>query len=315
MRNEKILIIGGMGFLGKNLALSLAAKNEVIIFDKYIDTSVVKKLERIKLIKGDIRSYNFNRLFNREDISYVFHLAALVGVEKVSKRPSETINIELTGISNVLHSLKGCSVKRFIYSSSSCVYGETNSKHDSIENGRLKPLGCYGCAKLLAEEALKEYSNTMGVNYSIIRYFNVYGRFQKSKMVVPRFFEQALNNRPITIYGDGTQTRDFTYIKDAVAATIRIAEHKNSKNDIFNVGTGRENSILQLTKLIKAISKSSSPIIFAEIPKPRTYYEVRRRVCNTNKLKKILGFECKTTLKAGLRLSLPYFKNLWGGRK
>jgi UDP-glucose 4-epimerase len=275
MRNKKILITGGAGFIGRNLAEELSKTNEVVILDKV-------KVPYTNSIVADIRKTGWFKKVKKVD--YIFHLSAIVGVDYVATHPDEVISTEIAGLKNIVEFAKKRKAKRIIYSSTSSVYEAPDSPTS------------YNIAKLLAEQYLGE----SGLNYSIIRYFNVYGKHQRKKMVISRFINNALKGEPIIVFGNGNQTRDFTFIGDAIKATVLIAKSKNTSSCIIDVGTGVETKLIDVARLVKEIHHSKSEIIHKKAPNFRKNFEVRRRVSDPSKLKKLVGFECKTSLKEGI---------------
>ena len=276
MKNKKILITGGAGFIGTNLAKELLKNNEVIILDK-------EKSEIGKSIVTDVTKKDWFEQVRSVD--YIFHLAAIVGVDYVSEHPEETEKNEIEGIKNIIDFAKKYCKEKLIYSSTSSVY---ESKEYPTS---------YNKAKAFSEE----YLHKSGLRYSIIRYFNVYGKYQKEKMVVSRFINLALKNEPLVIFMDGNQTRDFTFVDDAVNATILIAESNKTNSQTIDIGAGNEIKIVDLANLILDLTKSKSQIVFGKPYINRENFEVVSRRCDPSKLKVLTGFECKTVLRDGLK--------------
>ncbi|MFW5886587.1 MAG: NAD-dependent epimerase/dehydratase family protein [Bacteroidota bacterium] len=277
MKNKKILITGGNGFIGRNLSEELSKENQVIVLDKSKTNN-----KNVAAIQEDIVKKDW--LQKTGHVDYIFHLAANVGVDYVSKTPEETRVTEILGMRNILCFAKENPVKKIIYSSTSSVYEAIHSPT------------AYNISKLYAEQLLRD----SGLNHTILRLFNVYGKYQQDKMVVPRFIQKALNNEPITIFGDGNQTRDFTYIKDIVNAIIISAKTEKANSRVFDIGTGTETKIIELAKVIVQLTNSDSKIIKGPVPEHRRHYEVIKRCCNPKPMIKMLGFECQTNLKKGI---------------
>jgi len=297
MKNRTILITGGAGFLGRNLVECLCESNHVIVIDNSRQKiAAIAKSKRIQTICCDAKEINNISLPKR--IDYVFHLAAIVGVDRVSKDPESVLFDEVSNIQAIVKfALRHKSIRRIVYSSSSSVYGDTSEK--VAESTRKEPIGTYGAAKLLAEKYLQE--KLKGVcPFNIFRFFNLYGPYQKDEMVTMRFFKQAMSESPITVFGNGTQTRDFTYVTDAADAIIKIAEMKRATNETFNIGTGIEHPINQLAHMITNMTNSTSRIMHFPAPKARMTYEIKRRCCNPNKLK-MFGLRVSIPLSVGLK--------------
>mgnify|MGYP000394964556 CR=1 FL=1 len=231
MKNKKVIVTGGAGFIGSHLAEELAESNEVVV----IDNLCTGKLENIKHLidnekivfkKGDIRDLVFLRR-EFEGADYVFHQAALPSVPRSIEDPALTNGVNVNGTLNVLIAAKDCEVKKIVYASSSSIYGDTPilpKKEGMLPN----PLSPYAVSKLTGEYYCKAFSVVYGLKTVCLRYFNVYGPRQdptsQYAAVIPRFITRILDNKPPIIYGDGRQTRDFTYVKDVAIANILAAE-------------------------------------------------------------------------------------------
>jgi UDP-glucose 4-epimerase len=216
---------------------------------------------------------------------FVFHYAALVGVKRTLEHPIKVLD-DIDGIKNILTLSKNTGVKRVFFSSSSEVYGEPvefpQNEHTTPLNSRLP----YAIVKNVAEAFFKSYQKEYGLEYTIFRFFNTYGPGQSDDFVVPRFINMALKNQDITIYGDGSQTRTFCYIDDNIEATRKIFEQNLHVNDIVNIGSNVEVSVLDLAKKVVEITASSSRII--HLPALEEGDMTRRQPDNT-KMVEVLG--------------------------
>ena len=296
-----ILITGGSGFIGSNLSLELAKNKKVVILDK--DEPIVSH-DNISFIKGDVRN-EFPRL---KEIHHLFHMASVVGVDYVALHPLETIETEVLGMIKAVEFARKNDVKKIVYSSSSSIYGDYCINQKTSEISKPSPISAYGKAKLLAESCLAQVKGQYGIDYTILRYFNVYGRFQKEKMVVSKFISSALRNQPLTIYGKGNQTRDFTFIDDVIKSTINLMDDKNANSKVINVGCGNEVSIISMAKMIlESISRSTSKIVYNDVPHIRKEYEVSRRFCDCKKLND-LGYYCNTDIKKGIKETIKWMQ-------
>lgn len=295
MKKTKILITGGAGNVGSALTKSLVSskKYEVVVADNLI-TGDVKKLPKsdndFSFIKCDVNDYDEIApimLSNRFD--YVFHYAALVGVKRTLDNPIMVLD-DIDGIKNILTLAKNTSVKRIFFSSSSEVYGEPvefpQNEHTTPLNSRLP----YAIVKNVAEAFFKSYHKEFGLEYTIFRFFNTYGPGQSDDFVVPRFVNMALKNQDITIYGDGSQTRTFCYIDDNIEATKRIFEDSLHLNDIVNIGSNIEVSVLDLAKKVISITGSSSKIIHLPALEEG---DMTRRQPDNSKMLNVLGRDLK----------------------
>jgi len=265
---QKILVTGGAGNVGGALveALTQQSQNFVVVLDN-LETGSLHKLpthtphKNFKFIKGDVNQYaDISAVMLSYSFDYVFHYAALVGVQRTLANPIKVLN-DIQGIKNVLDLAKNTGVKRVFYSSSSEVYGEPV---ESPQNEATTPLNSrlpYAVVKNVGEAFFRSYQKEYALDFTIFRFFNTYGLKQSTDFVVPRFINLALNNEPITIYGDGSQTRTFCYIDDNIEATTNALYQDQFVNDVLNVGSDIETSVLDLARLIIQMTKSKSEIL------------------------------------------------------
>ncbi len=309
MKKTKVLITGGAGNVGSALTKSLvnSGKYEVVVADNLI-TGDPKKLptinEHFSFIKCDVNDYNEIApimLSNRFD--FVFHYAALVGVKRTLDNPIMVLD-DIDGIKNILTLSKNTGVKRVFFSSSSEVYGEPvefpQNEHTTPLNSRLP----YAIVKNVAEAFFKSYHKEYGLEYTIFRFFNTYGPGQSDDFVVPRFINMALKNQDITIYGDGSQTRTFCFIDDNIEATKRIFEENLHLNDIVNIGSNIEVSVLDLAKKVIAIAGSSSKIIHLPALEEG---DMTRRQPDNSKMLNVLGRNLKP-VDEGIKILADLFR-------
>lgn len=299
---NKILVTGGAGFIGSHLVKKLVEDgNHVIVADILLRGNKLDKdiLQHVELHKADVR--------NREMIitlakgcKHIYHFAAVLGVDIVADNPVETMDTEVIGMKNICEAALMHGVEKIIYASTSGVYGHSAIEKSVTEDIIVDPRTSYAIAKRYNEIYLKAQHEEKGLESVSLRFFNVYGPKQDNRMVVPRFIEQALNNKPITVFGSGKQTRDFTYIDDTVYASIQLAE-KAGAGEIFNIANENEKTIYELAQIIKNITNSKSEITLIDAPKKRYDYEVERRYGNSGKLYKAIGYKPSTDLKEGLK--------------
>ncbi len=264
----KILVTGGAGFIGSYLAEKLATtkSNQVVVVDNLRTGSLQKiplsKYDNIKFIKADVNDFqDISGIFYAYSFDYVFHYAALVGVKRTLDNPVMVLN-DLTGIRNMLTLSKNTGVKRIYFSSSSEVYGEPvefpQNEHTTPLNSRLP----YAIVKNVGEAYLRAYKQEFDLDFTIFRFFNTFGPKQSTDFVMSRFISLALANKDISIYGDGKQTRTFCYIDDNIDACTNAFYEGMYINDVANIGSDRETTILELAEMIIRLTKSSSKIIF-----------------------------------------------------
>ncbi|MFT4778442.1 MAG: UDP-glucose 4-epimerase [Flavobacteriales bacterium] len=305
-----ILVTGGAGFVASSLAERLAEdpKNQVVIVDNFvtgkrlnIPTSINENITFIKCDVNDLQ--DFSAIFFGWKFDYVFHYAALVGVERTLKNPVRVMN-DLDGIRNVLSLCKNTGVKRIFYSSSSEVYGEP---FESPQNEKTTPLNSrlpYAIVKNAGEAWLRAYHSEYGLEYTIFRFFNTYGPRQSEDFVISRFIAKALANEPITIYGDGFQTRTFCFIADNTHACAQIFEEEKYINDVVNIGSDKEITILELATIIIRLTNSTSEII--HLP-PLPEGDMSRRKPDITKMKTVLKSDL-TSLEDGLKSVIESYK-------
>ncbi len=297
----KILITGGAGFIGSNLAKRLIEENhEVVVLDSLLRGNKLDKdtFSKIKFIKGDVRSRQLV-LDASQGCDVIYHFAAVLGVDIVADNPVETMDVEVIGTRNVIEAAEINNVKHVLYASTSGIYSHSAIVKNALsEEVLVDPRTSYAMAKRYNEIYLASHHEEKGLNVISLRFFNVYGWNQDNRMVVPRFFEQSIENEPITVFGTGKQTRDFTYIDDTIEACVRLMGIKGCH--IVNIANEAEWCITDLANEIKAITASKSEIIYLEAPKKRYDYEVERRVGSSEKLFKLTGYKPLTNLKSGL---------------
>ena len=304
----KILITGGAGNVGSALTKALVSTGQyaVTVADNLI-TGDVRKLPPVgnnfTFIKCDINDYDeISPIMLSNRFDYVFHYAALVGVKRTLENPIMVLD-DIDGIKNILTLSKNTGVKRVFFSSSSEVYGEPvefpQNEHTTPLNSRLP----YAIVKNVAEAFFKSYHKEYGLEYTIFRFFNTYGPGQSDDFVVPRFINMALKNQDITIYGDGSQTRTFCFIDDNIEATKRIFEENLHLNDIVNIGSGVEVSVLDLAKKVISITGSSSKIIHLPALEEG---DMTRRQPDNSKMLNVLGRELKP-VDEGIKILAAFF--------
>ena len=297
----KILITGGAGFIGSNLAKRLVKDgHEVRILDSLLRGNKLDKstYDSVQFIKGDVRDLSIVTEASK-GCDVVYHFAAVLGVDIVADNPVETMDVEVIGTRNVVEAAAVNNIKKILYASTSGIYGHSALENALTEEVLVDPRTSYAMAKRYNEIYLASHHEEKGLNVISLRFFNVYGENQDNRMVVPRFFEQALNNEDITVFGTGQQTRDFTYIDDTVEACVRLMDVDGCH--IVNIANEEEWQIKDLAVKIKDITASQSSIQYIEAPKRRYDYEVERRVGSSEKLLHMTGYKPNTGLDEGLQ--------------
>jgi len=309
-----VLVTGGAGFIGSRLADKLLERASlVVVYDNFDDfyagkeDNVAHNLRnpKYRLIKADILDYE-TLLRVMKEVDVVFHEAAQPGVRFSLENPLKTNRVNVEGTLNVLMAAKQTGVKKVVYASSSSVYG--TPKYVPMDEGHPKnPSSPYAVSKLVAEEYCRVFSEVYGLEIVSLRYFSVYGPRQRPDQAVRAFAERIARGQPPIVYGDGSQTRDFTYVDDVVEATIKAAEVDDIGGEVFNIGFGRETSIKDLVhKLIKLMEVEGK--VEPEF-KPSYKGDFPRTLADNSKARRVLGWEPTTSLDEGLRLFLEWFKS------
>lgn len=254
MKNKNVLVTGGLGFIGSHIVDNLIENNYVSIIDN-LTTGTLKNLnnpehDNLEIIKEDIRYANLDDLTSGKD--YVFHLAAMTSVPLSVEKPIECSKINLNATIKLLKSAADNDIEKFIFSSSSSVYGQ-NKNMPLKETEPPMPTSPYASSKASCELYLRSFYDNYGLNYTSLRYFNIFGPRQDKNSqyaaVIPNFINAILNDEQPVIYGDGEQTRDFVYVNDIINANIAAA--KSDYNGIVNVASGEKITINQLYQIIK----------------------------------------------------------------
>ena len=296
----KILITGGAGFIGSNLAKKLVDNgNKVVVLDSLLRGNKLEKdtFEKITFIKGDVRDLETVKKASL-GCDIIFHFAAVLGVDIVADNPVETMDVEVIGTRNVVMAAEVNNIKKIMYASTSGIYGHSAIGNALTEEVLVDTRTSYAMAKRYNEIYLASNHEEKGIDVISLRFFNVYGWNQDTRMVIPLFFEQARKNANITVFGNGRQTRDFTHIDDTVEACIRLIDVKGCH--IINIANETEWCIEDVEYQIKSITKSDSKISYIEAQKKRYDYEVERRVGSSEKLEELTSYKPETGLSEGL---------------
>ncbi|MDO8568208.1 MAG: SDR family oxidoreductase [Dehalococcoidales bacterium] len=303
LKGKNILVTGGAGFIGSNLVDALSPDNNVTVLDNLSSgqlANLEKSRARIKFVQGDVKDAKLV-----EDVvagvEYVFHLAANVGNIKSIEDPIYDMEINVKGTINVLEACVKAKIKRLVYSASGAIFGE--ARYLPIdEDHPVNPESPYAVSKLAAEKYCFAFHKVHGLPVTAVRYFNVYGPRQGTSgyaNVIAVFFGRIKNGKPLTIYGDGKQTRDFVFVKDVARANMLAAASPSSVGHIFNIATGKETNVNELVEMINQVSGKKNEVVYAE---PRAG-EVRQSRANITKAQKVLGYNPTIELRAGVRLT------------
>ena len=283
---------GGAGFIASDLAERLSEKetNQIVVVDN-LQTGSLQKLpkgrfDNIRFIKCDVNNFeDISSVFFAYHFDYVFHYAALVGVKRTLQNPVKVLD-DISGIKNILSLSKNTGVKRVLYSSSSEVYGEPVEIPQNEETTPLNSRLPYAIVKNIGEAFLRSYQLEYGLDYTVFRFFNTYGPKQSRDFVVSKFIDAARHNKDITVYGDGLQTRTFCYISNNTETCIKAFYEGKVINDVMNVGSNREITILELAQTIIKVTNSNSKIV--HLP-PLQEGDMNRRMPDNSRMLEILG--------------------------
>ncbi len=297
-----VLVTGGAGFIGSHLVERLVKdKHSVTVIDNLLRGNKIPDYiqPQITFIEGDVRDKELV-IHAMQGIDVVYHFAAVLGVDVVADYPVETMDVEVIGTRNVIEGVHKHKVKQLLYASTSGIYSHSAIEKTSLsEEVLVDPRTSYAMAKRYNEIYLASHFEEKGVNTVALRFFNVYGERQDNRMVIPRFLEQAGVNLPLTVFGDGRQTRDFTYIEDVIESCIRLLQ--TSGFHIVNIANEEEWTISRLAEIIINQTASSSNITYVDAPKKRYDYEVERRIGSSDKLFSLIGFKPSTSLIQGIK--------------
>ncbi|KAF0244369.1 MAG: hypothetical protein FD180_2626 [Planctomycetota bacterium] len=301
-----ILVTGGGGFIGNAVVRRLvAAGDSVRVIDNF-STGFRRNLEglnAVEIVGADICDPDAVAMAMR-GVATVIHLAAIPSVSRSVANPVETWRVNVDGTLRLLEQARKSEVKRFVFTCSSSVYGDapTLPKREDMPS---RPLSPYAASKAAGEELVGSYAASFGLSACSLRPFNVYGPRQDPKSeyaaAIPRFIMAALENRPATVYGDGTQTRDFTFVEDAAEAFERAA--KSQAAGVFNVAAGGRVSVLDLISRIRALCGGPEPRF-----EPPRAGDVLHSQADVSAAEKALGFMASTTLEEGLKRTIEWFR-------
>lgn len=306
---SRFLVTGGAGFIGSHITEALLKKgNFVRVLDNFSSgrkENLAGSINDIELIRGDIR-HKGTCLKATKGIDFVLHQAALRSVPKSMKNPREYNDVNINGLVNMLEASLANKARRFVFASSSSVYGDTN-KFPEKEDFLPGPISPYALTKLAGEYYCKIFSCNYGLATVALRYFNVFGPRQsvddEYAVVVPKFITCILKGESPPIYGTGKQSRDFTYINNVVQANL-LAAKSNLSGEVFNVAGGKDYTVLELVRILNRIMKKDIKPVFLN----KRAGDVFKTEADLSRAKKILGFIPGTGFVEGLRLTAEYFK-------
>ena len=310
LSNYKFLISGGAGFIGSHIVEYLVENNAGLV--RVLDNLSTGKLENIhpflhlpnvEWIEGDIRDYE-TCIAAMQGIDFVSHQAALGSVPRSVKDPITTNAVNIGGFLNILYAAKESGIQKMVYAASSSTYGDSKELPKREPNIG-KPLSPYAVTKYVNELYAGVFANLYGFNTIGLRYFNVFGPKQDPNgpyaAVIPLFIKAALNNEPPFINGDGEQTRDFTYVENAVQANIRALLTETKEHEVINIAFGERTSLNTLWKYISELAGSRN---LMPVYRENRQGDVRDSLADISKAKALIGYEPKFSILQGLKITL-----------
>lgn len=307
--SDLYLVTGGAGFIGSNIAEKLVNSGEKV---RVIDNFLTGKREnmntffdKIEFIEGDIRALD-TVAKAMQDVDYVIHQAALPSVPKSVDLPIESNEHNTNGTLNILYAAKESGVKRVVYAASSSAYGD-QPQSPKVETMLPMPMSPYAVNKLAGEHYCAAFTTVYGLETVALRYFNVFGPRQDPtsfySAVIPKFISALLNNESPMIYGDGEQSRDFTYIDNVVHANILACQAPNIAGKMFNIACGESFTLNQLCQYLQEILGTSISPTYTD---PRVG-DVKHSLADIHKARKLLGFEIQVSFIEGLKRTAKWF--------
>jgi len=317
------LITGGAGFIGSHLADSLIERGDTVYIIDDLSTGSLKNIKH--LMKNKRFHYKIDSIINMEAVKKlidrcdeIYHLAAAVGVKLIIQSPVKTIETNIKGTEVILE-LASKKKKKVLISSTSEVYGKSEDvpfreDGDIVLGPTIRSRWSYACSKAIDEFLALAYYQEKGLPIIIARFFNTVGPRQSGRygMVIPRFVQQALKNEPITVYGDGSQSRCFTYVGDVVKAVIKLMETPKAIGNVFNIGSQQEIKIKYLAMIVKMMTSSKSEIKYVPFTKAydKNFEDMAKRIPDVSKLKKLIKYVPEHNIEYILERVIDYYKDI-----
>lgn len=320
----KNLITGGAGFIGSHLAEALLKRKEEVVVIDNLSTGSMENIEKLK--DNPKFTFHLDTIMNEtlmkrliKDCDVVYHMAAAVGVKYIIDNPLESLHTNVKGTEIVLELANSLGKKKVIIASTSEIYGKDRQGKHKFKEDDDRVLGSttisrwsYSCAKAMDEFLALAYWREKKLPVVIVRFFNTIGPRQTGTygMVAPRFVKHALLGQPITIYGDGKQTRSFCYVGDVVQAVVTLAKTGKAVGEIFNIGNPRPITIQELAEKVKTLTGSRSPLIYVPYDKAyeKGFEDMRHREPDITKIRDLIGFQPKVDLDEALKAIIKYFE-------
>ncbi len=303
-----VLVTGGAGFIGSHIVRGLLERGDRV---RVLDNFSTGKRENlagldVEIVEADLR--DASRVTSAcRGVETIFHQAAFISVPLSMKEPAECFDVNVTGTASLLQAAHKYGVKRVVFASSAAVYGDSDA-YPLAEETPLRPLSPYAASKRVDEIYGQLYTTSFGLEVVGLRYFNVYGPRQRPDSqyaaAVPIFIRRLLDGKPITIFGDGGQTRDLIFVGDVVRANLIAAEHPSAPGGVFNICTGIETRVNDLVEILQDLFPSAPAPEFTD---PRAG-DIYRSIGSPQKAAQVIGFSAETSLEEGLRQTVEWMK-------
>ncbi len=303
-----ILITGGAGFIGSNLADKLLRQNHKIInvdnFNDYYNPKIKEENVKNNQYNKNYSLYNIDisdkgklkKVFEKNKIDCVVHLAARAGVRPSIESPDEYVKTNILGTVNLLEIMKDFDVKKLVFASSSSVYGNCKADVFTEDLKVVEPISPYAASKSACEQFIYTYHSLYRINAVCLRFFTVYGPRQRPDLAIRKFIEKIENNQPIQMYGDGETIRDYTFIDDITDGIVGAINYEKSGYEIINLGGGEPVSLKKMIQTIEEVLNKKAIIEILDMQKG----DVNKTISCCEKAKKLLGYNPKTSFKSGI---------------
>jgi len=304
------LVTGGAGFIGSHIVQALLARGDSVrVLDNFSTgkrQNLAKFNHQIEVIEADLRDRQL-MIEAVRGVDYIFHQAAFVSVPQSMSEPTKCLDVNVQGTATLLEAAREAGVRRVVMASSAAVYGDSSAL-PLDEDALLHPLSPYAASKWIDEIYAQLFTDAFDLQAVALRYFNVFGPRQRPDSqyaaAVPIFIRCMLDGKPITIFGDGGQTRDLIFVGDVARANLLAAEHPAAAGQVFNICTGQETKLLDLVEILTELFPNAPEPFFTE---PRSG-DIYRSLGNPIKAKDILGFEPQASLANGLKATVEWMR-------
>lgn len=305
---SRLLITGGMGAIGKNVAAAAINKGfDVVVLDDFSSAGGGTLDKKVQVHKGSVEDHVLVEKLLKDSVEYVIHLAALFANQNSVDNPRADLSTNGLGSLNVAQMSAQVKIKRVVYASSSCVYENSNvALSETSEVGGFDTP--YALTKYLGEKYFELYGHLDELDYSTVRIFNSYGPYEfsgKYRNVIPNFLKLAMNRKPLPILGTGSETRDFTYVTDIAEGMLLALMTPEAKGEVFNLGNGKETSVIELANAINEITGNPAGVEFHE---RRNWDHVTKRLSNIDKASAVLKYSPEVPFETGLANTYEWLK-------